>query len=706
MNRNQLSDANSGGNLTPTQAWADEVNQPGRIGGPVTLESDNMDLLAMSTQALRIEGLRIQALINGNVGGPAFTQESIDAANARVAAINERLRLLHLKDAKLADIRFMSLLKQIDEEYDRIMEGARNSSGLSDEEKIRIKRRLRELTDRETEVCRFVPDHSEDIWGEDDTQRLLLGSRRLPRFLFRGSNAQSGGNTEFDGESSDDGNPVDRSPPVRMINSEDRIVPHAHLADPQLLNHPKRHTFDSMRQAALCHVSARRFNTPFTSWTCDFETAVYFAIGHFPGDGEGPDPAETGSDDEWVFHDVGMPATITVIDTWTIPDHHLRVFHHPAIMPDDPIPSEFLIYGALDRADGIDLRGVSVNELRARLNCPQWPRCPSRIPLPHRPTPQHIFEAVTIARAYMQDEEAGLVGNTDLSLVILAGELSRQQWRGLLPHPSVHEAEAKVQIQWPEMWLRRIRKVLDRILPGPIGARMSGIALANAGTPYVGFPQFRLMQQLLMSWVMDYPGDLIGNDGSEEDEDLNGFVPAVHSCTGPSLLDVLTDLELAKYRSQMVQRERDGNAPVPPPREYNSDQVDPSQSTAREGSAEDGFAEDIDMKFVSNEDAPTGDAPTGDAPSGDASSEDVSSEDAHSEDAHSEDLHSEEAKIGDMTPGTTRDQAESSQERLGLRGGGYQRYGDEVPVTFGTILMFFLVLLLICLYFHLVLAVY
>ncbi|KAJ4420959.1 hypothetical protein N0V82_004001 [Gnomoniopsis sp. IMI 355080] len=276
----------------------------------------------------------------------------------------------------------------------------------------------------------------------------MLSGGDLPRFLFRGSNSQSGGNeSESEPSSSDDAdsNSV-KSQTVRMTNEKDRIVPYAHFADPTMLNHPRRQNFNALREAADWHISARRFDTPLTSWSCDFETALYFALAHYPGDHETQALQEAGLRCDWVFHDADVAAEITVLDTWTIPDRHLRVFHQQALFLDPEAPdiqTEFLIYGALHRADGVDLRGVSVQDLRATLRCPTWPHCLSRNQLPHQPTLQDISEAWTIDRVFpmQQQDNNTRGGGRDLGLAVLAGELARQQWAGLPPRPDAHYIE-------------------------------------------------------------------------------------------------------------------------------------------------------------------------------------------------------------------------------------------------------------------------
>lgn len=576
------------------QRWTGEAVEP--INEMVATVNDELRQLGrgednehelMNQDEPRPGGVRRMAITHEDIHSHCFSLEDIDALDASSNSVSYIPSQLFLSssehDGERPDVESMSL-DELDAECERLIEEYvehvhDEEREYSDQDLDSVRKRFRRVTNRQKILCHFPSDHSEKILGKAHIQDMLSSSGNLPRFLFRGSNLRSGGNNS-DSESSrtehgvvddDDDESALASHTVRMINSEDRVVPHAHFADPQMLNHPRCQTFDSLLNAADYHTSARRFNTPFTSWTCDFETAIHFAIGHFPNDQEADALQEAASGDDWVFHESDMPAIIGVLDTWTVPDRHMRIFHQPALAAlDDAIPSEYLVYGELDRADGIDLRGVSVQELRARLRCPKWPQCPSRVQLPHQPSLQDALEAWTVARAYMQDDAdkgASEAETIDMGLVVLAAELARQQWQGFPPRPDGHVDEARVRIEWPPGWLRLLRRFLERISPGPLGARMSGVALANPATPYVGFPQFRLMQQLLLSWAMDYPDDVVGNGDAYEDG-LHVVIPPAHSCTGPALLDLASDLELVTHWSEMVKRDRDGDVPVPPAQKF------------------------------------------------------------------------------------------------------------------------------------------
>lgn len=539
------------------------------------VSGENDDIQFMNMNEAQTEGLRLLTITDGrDEDGQALSKEDASAITNRVNIVSARLveiRLATLRDEQSDESRpdFLTMSpEELDDELDSLLEEYQIKDA-KDPLRFRkdlddIRERFGNVVRRQAELIQFPADNTEDTLEEDQMLNCLLNSASLPRFLFRGSNARSGGNESGSvPSSSDEGDFAHESKihTTRMINEADRIVPHAHFADPTMLNHPRRQTFNSLLNAANHHTSARRFNTPFTSWSCDFETALHFAIGHYPSIGELRILQETGQRTDWVFHEPWVMADITVIDTWTIPDRRLRAFHQPDLLLDpdaDMIPSEFLIYGTLDRADGIDLRGVSIQDLSISLRCPTWPLCLSRVKLPHQPNLQDISEACTIARAFFMqewslnegDESYEANAGDDIGLAVLAGELARQQWTGSPPRPDAHELEAQVKVQWPRAWLRRIRRLLARVSPDlePVEASVSGIALANANTPEEGFPQSQLMQQSLLSWGRHESAD-VNSDDDDDGQESNAIAPLRHDCTNPTLRHTLSELERTTFWS-------------------------------------------------------------------------------------------------------------------------------------------------------------
>lgn len=734
------------------------------------ISGENDDIQLMNLNEAQTEGLRLLTITDSrNENGQALSDEDASAITNRVNIVSERLvelRLATLRDEQLEESRpcFLTMSPdELDEELDRLLQEFQIKKA---EDPLRfqkdlddIRKRFFKVVKRQAELIRFPSDNTKDTLEEDQIQHHLFNSANLPRFLFRGSNSRSGGN-ESDSEppSSDGGKSIHESEihTTRMINEAGRIVPHAHFADPTMLNHPRRQTFESLLNAADNHTSARRFNTPFTSWSCDFETALYFAIGHYPSLGELRMLQESGERTDWVFHKPWLPADITVIDTWTIPDRHLRVFHQPDLLLDphaDMIPSEFLIYGALDRADGVDLRGVSIQELNINLRCPTWPICLSRVQLPHQPNLQDISEAWTIARAFfMQDwslneggEAKASNASDDIGLAVLAGELARQQWAGSPPRPDAHELEAQVQIQWPRAWLRRIRRLLARVSPDlePLESSVSDIELANADTPEEGFPQFQLMQQLLLSWVRHESADVNSDDDDDDSHGSDAIAPLRHDCANPTLRNTLNELERTAFWGQMVQRDREGNVPTPFPSGNSPGRNDSSVSTDVKPTTDEptdqvAIIEELAAEELVEEEAVEED-PVQQEPLQEDRLEDEAHNDADVDNAHVEDVPTADTATEEMPTEANNPKNETSrleqqpagrpqpdasaqgafpaqmeipaqfppQEQVSLREGGREHWEvKEVPFTLFRFLVFVITCLLTALYFTLVMAVY
>lgn len=731
------------------------------------ISGENDDIQLMNLIEAQTEGLRLLTITDRtNEDGQALSDEDASAITKRVNIVSARLvelRLATLRDEQVEESRpdYLKMSPdELDDELDNLLQEYQIKES---EDPLRfqkdlddIRKRFSKVEKRQAELIHFPSDNPGDTLEEDQVQHRLLNSANLPRFLFRGSNARSGGNESGSEALSSDYGKSDHDLAIHttlMINEAGRVVPHAHFADSTMLNHPRRQTFEHLLHAANNHTSARRFNTPFTSWSCDFETALYFAIGHYPSLGELRMLQAAGERTDWVFHEPWIPADIIVIDTWTIPDRHLRVFHQPDLLLDpntDMIPSEFLIYGALDRADGVDLRGVSIQELGINLRCPTWPICLSRVQLPHQPNLQDISEAWTVARAFfMQDWSLNEGGESDeanagddIGLAVLAGELARQQWAGSPPRPDAHELEAQVQLQWPRAWLRRIRRLLARVSPDlePIEASVSGIALANADTPEEGFPQFQLMQQLLLSWVRHYSADVNRDDGGDSHES-DAVAPLKHDCANPTLRTTLSGLERTSFWSQMVQRDRKGNVPAPLPSGSAPGRNGPLVSTDEESSLDEPTSdmavseELVAEEFVKEEAVEVKEDPVQREPLHEEHVEGAAQNDADVEDVPTADTATEEMTIeannpNDEAPGLEKEQPASReqpdanaqaafpkqtvspvqdplQDKQILGEDEYQSWEvEEVPFTLFRLLAFVIMCLLMALYFALVMAVY
>lgn len=340
-------------------------------------------------------------------------------------------------------------------------------------------------------------------------QFLEDASEKVPRFLFRGFHQASGGRIEG-------------------VNAKGGFVPHAFLKEPDLPRSIRSlDTADvvKLRHSHLCggYLSGLA-DSRFSSWAANFESAVYFALGGYTG-GEG-----------WFwFGDMAeyLPAYIAVIDTHTIPDRALRVFHVPTLGTDWPI--EYLIYGPVLTADGVDVRVVDVAEIRRAVGCANWPRCPARLRMPHPVREADVREAASIAKLFAR-RPGDSTELQDIPMAVLAAELGRQQWPTPSPSTGRNATQEQVEIQWTEDDMHNIHRFLHKYMH----TSLSDVPLAHAGITQIGFPQLTLMIQVLRSFQYDL-GSLPATNDTEED----GTV--VHDCNAAAPRDYTRDTISAHY---------------------------------------------------------------------------------------------------------------------------------------------------------------
>ncbi|KAJ0107205.1 hypothetical protein J7T55_007575 [Diaporthe amygdali] len=291
---------------------------------------------------------------------------------------------------------------------------------------------------------------------------LREAGRKLPRFLFRGVTHESGGE-EFN----------------ELVNNATAITPHAFLENftrPESMHNVKFMDWSAFTLAAQAHVSGMRttsFETPFSSWSANLQTAVDFATRYDNGGGRLASP----------------PGAIAVLDTAVFlsdAERPFRIFHMPDIGPN--IPCEYLVYGCVD---GPAYRVVLVTDIRAKLNCATWPSCEARPPMRHPVAIDDIIDAMRMANLFCLDG----MPNLDIALAVTAAEISRQQWTSPPPQPSPNLAEERIELVWTPEDLSIVFCVLLRF--GIHEIRPLLLPLANPETPARGFPQLHLMIDLL-----------------------------------------------------------------------------------------------------------------------------------------------------------------------------------------------------------------
>lgn len=168
-----------------------------------------------------------------------------------------------------------------------------------------------------------------------------------------------------------------------MLNNMQGVTPYAFLPGKQTM--PK-----SMRDVSGNDLSILVYNhvcneqvlaTPFSSWSPDIGTALYFATGHYArlAKVKGAsiiDPRQ---------------CSIAVLDTWkvfSLKERPYRVSQMAAI----GVPRyecEYLVYG---RVSGPAYTLVLIEGIQEAVECLRWPCCPTRQPMSHPLTIEELEE--------------------------------------------------------------------------------------------------------------------------------------------------------------------------------------------------------------------------------------------------------------------------------------------------------------------------
>lgn len=263
----------------------------------------------------------------------------------------------------------------------------------------------------------------------DLLERLHRSEAYLPRFLFRGFNLSS--TTAWGG-----------------LNSTQGIFPHAFRPDLNHANRPRTRSsvnsldtdadieppprledldFWGLQSRALNHVQGYTSPlTPFTSWTADLSTAVYFARGKYRDEGD------------WNFYGHKTAAYLCILDTWSLlpaGERGRRIFHAPVVAGPDAegLPMEYLVFGPVLR--GPSFRCVRLSAIRRALSCDSWPSCdgqPTRTH--HQVTAPEVRAALAAGCLFRQPGEADI----DVVLVVAAGLLAAHQRDVQSPRPLQH----------------------------------------------------------------------------------------------------------------------------------------------------------------------------------------------------------------------------------------------------------------------------
>lgn len=205
-----------------------------------------------------------------------------------------------------------------------------------------------------------------------------------------------------------------------MLNTERGVTPHAFLpGKPPRPGNMRDISPDLFSLYAANHLTNQPLlDTPFSSWSPDFGTALWFATGQF--EGHFKDQATRVFDPKSCF--------IAMFDTWTMFTDEERPYHVvPVGMIGDPCCGcEYLVYGPVK---GPAYTVVSIADIQKAAGCPSWPYCPTRSPMPHPVTSGELQEARNMSKLFNRSR--------DMEMTVFIAESSRQQWDS--PNPGTFD---------------------------------------------------------------------------------------------------------------------------------------------------------------------------------------------------------------------------------------------------------------------------
>lgn len=196
-----------------------------------------------------------------------------------------------------------------------------------------------------------------------------------------------------------------------MLNTTQGVTPHAFLPwQPPMPKDMRDFSPNTFSLYAANHLSnSPRLASPFSSWSPDLGTALYFATGQFKG--HNWDAVAGNIDPRSCF--------IAVLDTWTMFTDEERPYHIvPVAMIGQPsCGCEYLVYGPVR---GPAYTVVSIADIQRAVGCPYWPYCSTRSPMPHPFSPGELQEALHMSRLFNRSKA--------MQLTVFLAENCRQQW--------------------------------------------------------------------------------------------------------------------------------------------------------------------------------------------------------------------------------------------------------------------------------------
>lgn len=323
---------------------------------------------------------------------------------------------------------------------------------------------------------------------------------KLPRFLFRGFHAASGARAVGTSERHE-------LCDVGSLNTKKHIIPYAFrpkgikimekiMAGPESKRPDTRdliegHVFNCSGPDEDCPIWGP---TPFSSWTPDLHTALYFARLQWEVDDRG----------NMVRTALRKYPRIAVLDTHMLSKHietqDVRVYHTKAFAqifeePDWDLRTEYLVYG---KVSGPAFHVVCVDKIQeiANLAGSCWQTLDGKASATrlsrHSLTTDELVKARKVAELFQRDNE----DQPDVIIAIVAAELARLQCDTGVPLP--YPKPSTIPVEWEDRDIDRVIDTLTSHIDALSGLDKARRTLVNPRQCTLALPNVGMMTNMLM----------------------------------------------------------------------------------------------------------------------------------------------------------------------------------------------------------------
>lgn len=330
---------------------------------------------------------------------------------------------------------------------------------------------------------------------------------KLPRFLFRGFHAASGARAVGTGERHE-------LCDVGSLNTKKHIIPYAFrpkgikimeniMAGPENQRPGTKeliegHVFNCSGPDEDCPIWGP---TPFSSWTPDLHTALYFARLQWEVDDDG----------NVVPTALRKYPRIAVLDTHMLSTYaetqDVRVYHTKALAqifeePDWDLRTEYLVYG---KVSGPAYDVVCVDKIQevANLAGSCWRTLEGQASTAtlsrHNLTKDEVLKAKKMAELFQRDDE----DQPDVIIALVAAELARLQYDTGVPLP--YPKQLTLSVKWEERDIDMVVDTVSSQIDALAGMDKARRTLVNPRQCTHALPNVGMMTNMLMGIQLKIP---------------------------------------------------------------------------------------------------------------------------------------------------------------------------------------------------------